>query len=49
MEIKDYKAPQAEVIEVKAQSVLCGSPSGFGCNNMNGAGDDDANGDDLFE
>lgn len=28
MEIKDYKAPRAEVIEVKAQSVLCGSPYG---------------------
>ena len=25
MEIKDYKAPRAKVIEVKAQSVLCGS------------------------
>lgn len=25
MEIKDYKAPQADLIEVNAQSVLCQS------------------------
>ena len=28
MEIKNYKAPQAEVIEVNVQSVLCQSGNG---------------------
>lgn len=28
MEIKDYKAPRAEVIEVNMQNVLCGSENG---------------------
>ena len=28
MEIKDYKAPQAKVIEVNVQGVLCGSELG---------------------
>ena len=28
MEIKEYKAPRAEVIEVNVQNVLCGSPDG---------------------
>ncbi|MBQ0127940.1 MAG: hypothetical protein KBS80_08155 [Bacteroidales bacterium] len=49
MEKTLYSAPQIEEIRVMHQEMLCGSPSGFGCNNMNGAGDDDANGDDLFE
>ena len=28
MEIKDYKAPQAKVVEVNVQGVLCGSENG---------------------
>lgn len=40
MEIKDYKAPRAEVIEVKAQSVLCGSPLGDANSTEMEVGDD---------
>ena len=32
MEIKDYKAPRAEVIEVNVQGVLCGSIDGKNSN-----------------
>ena len=28
MEIKEYKSPRAEVIEVNMQNVLCGSENG---------------------
>ena len=43
MEIKDYKAPRAEVIEVNMQNVLCQSnvTGGFGLSNGDvGRGDD---------
>lgn len=28
MEIRTYKAPQAKVVEVKVQGILCGSENG---------------------
>ena len=46
MEIKVYKTPQAKVVEVKAQNVLCvsgqdGQTEGFTVNNDNATYDSD--------